>query len=179
MVNTEFLRTSTLTTMPAFITDSIFTYRNYTDNTPIAEPPDSGKCKITLNSGFQTDVTPIMKKKLTGDKTYYLSKYINGSKFYLNSSSKFYSEWYIYYSIDDNAVNATPKQIYILCIEMNISNPNEDKVRQFYSDDCYSMTIPHKHKMNVQELWNPVVNEKWLFQCSGTSTQFTLSGVPI
>jgi hypothetical protein len=130
----------------------------------------------------------------------------NNSNTITTPNQQRYIETYIYYyttQIVDSSSSSSPVYIYNLYIVTDLNDyattgHAQRKLPEFTINDTGTDThaharpvivIPHTQKMNFQELWNPVVNEKWIFdkQQSGIIDRtrptarrlYTLSATPV
>jgi hypothetical protein len=127
----------------------------------------------------ENNTTTIMSKTVTVTpvggtpevRTYSLARYIDST---IEPSKQLYTETYLYYYTTTPATQT--KYVYILQIETDLKDPTA-QLTQLAVTGRYCMKIPHSQKMNFQELWNPVVNEKWIFNVNAEFTQ--LSATPV
>ena len=126
--------------------------------------------------------------------TYNLSKWITGNAGGVDNGTsvqhKCYYETYLYYLYTKTWTNInnpdgytiTAEPVYYLNIVYDLFGGAEqtEAYKHIPVTNAYSITIPHSQKMNFQELWNPVVNEKWIFHKTGsTSSDFQLAATPV
>ena len=128
--------------------------------------------------------------------TYNLSKWITGNAGNIAEATwesdqhKCYYETYLYYLYtktwtnitDTDGYTITAEPVYYLNIVYDLFGGAEqtEAYKHIPVTNAYSITIPHSQKMNFQELWNPVVNEKWIFHKTGDNPiNFQLAATPV